>query len=253
MYESTDYQYFEDVNWGLLRLWGDRKDHDVLDVGCGFATTSQYLAMRRNYVVGIESSAEAVAIARTRVTEVIHADLQQLDEVKRALGKRRFDVIIFADVLEHLAWPIGILRGYLDLLKAGGSVIVSLPNVGLWSVRLNLLTGRFRYQETGVLDHTHLRFFTRRTAREMIEQAGLKIVRRTYNPGLVRPFVPLAKKLLGGNDAASHDPSSLLESKPYKLYLRTIYPIERAVALLWPGALAFQMIFEGKRRSRLVD
>jgi 2-polyprenyl-3-methyl-5-hydroxy-6-metoxy-1,4-benzoquinol methylase len=250
MYESSNYQYFEDVNWGLLRLWNGRKNLDVLDVGCGFATTSQHIAALGNRVTGIESSAEAVAVARTRVSDIVHADLQQLDDVKTTLAGRRFDVLIFADVLEHLAWPIGILRGYLDLLKEGGSVVVSLPNVGLWSVRLNLLTGRFRYQETGVLDHTHLRFFTRRTAKEMIEQAGLKIVRRTYNPGLVRPFVPLAKKLLGGSNAASHDPSSLLESKPYKLYLKTIYPIERAVASIWPGALAFQMIFEGEKRER---
>ena len=243
MYESTTYQYFEDVNWGLLRLWGDRKNLDVLDVGCGFATTSQHIAARGNRVTGIESSADAVAVARTRITEVIHADLQN-----HILAGRRFDVIIFADVLEHLAWPIGVLRGYLDLLKDGGSVIVSLPNVGLWSVRFNLLLGRFRYEETGVLDHTHLRFFTRRTAREMIEQAGLRIVRRTYNPGLVRPFVPLAKKLLGGGGRdESHDPSALLQSRPYKLYLKTIYPIERAVAGLWPGALAFQMIFEARR------
>ena len=206
MYESTTYQYFEDVNWGLLRLWGDRKNLDVLDVGCGFATTSQHIAERGNRVTGIESSGEAVTVARGRVNDVVHADLQQLDEVKRALAGRRFDVIIFADVLEHLAWPIGILRGYLDLLSEGGSVIVSLPNVGLWSVRLNLLAGRFHYDETGVLDRTHLRFFTRRTARELIEHAGLEIVRRTYNPGLVRPFVPLAKKLLGGG-TESHDPS----------------------------------------------
>lgn len=247
MYESTTYQYFEDVNWGLLRLWGDRKNLDVLDVGCGFATTSQHIAKRGNRVTGIESSAEAVAVARTRISEVIHADLQN-----HTLGDRRFDVIIFADVLEHLSWPIGVLRGYLDLLKDGGSVIVSLPNVGLWSVRLNLLLGRFRYEETGVLDRTHLRFFTRRTAREMIEQVGLKVVRRTYNPGLVRPFVPLAKKLLGGG-TDSHDPSALLESRPYKLYLKTIYPIERAIASAWPGALAFQMIFEARKRSGLVD
>jgi 2-polyprenyl-3-methyl-5-hydroxy-6-metoxy-1,4-benzoquinol methylase len=242
MYESSNYQYFEDVNWGLLRLWGGRRNLDVLDVGCGFATTSQYIEKRGNRVTGIESSAEAVAVARTRVSEVIHADLQN-----HSLAGRRFDVIIFADVLEHLPWPIGVLRSYLDLLKDGGSVIVSLPNVGLWSVRLNLLLGRFRYEETGVLDRTHLRFFTRRTAREMIESTGLEIVRRTYNPGLVRPFVPLAKKLLGGGASESHAPSSLLESRPYKLYLKTIYPIERIVASAWPGALAFQMIFECRK------
>jgi len=242
MYESQNYQYFEDVNWGLLRLWGNRKNLDVLDVGCGFATTSQHIETRGNRVTGIESSAEAVAVARTRVSEVIHADLQN-----HPLAGRHFDVIIFADVLEHLAWPIGVLRSYLDLLKDGGSVIVSLPNVGLWSVRLNLLLGRFRYEETGVLDRTHLRFFTRRSAREMIESTGLKIVSRTYNPGLVRPFVPLAKKLLGGGASDSHDASSLLASRPYKLYLKTIYPIERAIAAAWPGALAFQMIFEGRK------
>jgi 2-polyprenyl-3-methyl-5-hydroxy-6-metoxy-1,4-benzoquinol methylase len=249
MYESHIYQYFEDVNWGLLRLWGDRTNLDVLDVGCGFATTSQHIGRCGNSVTGIESSTDAVVVARTRVKDVIHADLQNLDEVKGALGGRRFDVIIFADVLEHLPWPIGILRGYLDLLKDGGGVIVSLPNVGLWSVRLSLLLGRFRYEETGVLDRTHLRFFTRHSAREMIEQAGLKIVRRTYNPGLVRPFVPLAKKLLG-DGADSHDPSALLDSRLYKLYLKMMYPVERIVASAWPGALAFQMIFEARVSSR---
>jgi 2-polyprenyl-3-methyl-5-hydroxy-6-metoxy-1,4-benzoquinol methylase len=243
MYESTTYQYFEDVNWGLLRLWGDRRGKDVLDVGCGFATTSQHIEKLGNRVTGIESSAHAVAVARTRVSEVIHADLQN-----HPLPGRRFDVIIFADVLEHLAWPVGVLRGYLDLLKDGGSVIVSLPNVGLWSVRLNLLFGRFRYEETGVLDRTHLRFFTRRTAREMIESTGLQIIRRTYNSGLVRPFVPIAKKLLGGSASDSHDPSLLIESRPYKLYLKTIDPIERIIASAWPGALAFQMIFEARRK-----
>src|SRR5882724_5897083 len=252
MYESTNYHYFEDVNWGLLRLWGDRTNLDVLDVGCGFATTSQHIAARGNRIIGIESSADAVAVARERVREVVHADLQDYDDVKHALGGRRFDVIIFADVLEHLAWPAAILSQYLDLLNDGGSVIVSLPNVGLWSERLSLLAGRFRYDETGVLDRTHLRFFTRRTARELIEQAGLEVVRRTYNPGLVRPFVPLAKKLPGG-DAALNDPAALMQSRPYKLYVKAIYPAERAIASLWPGALAFQMIFEGRRSSGSVD
>jgi len=253
MYESNSYQYFEDVNWGLLRLWGNRKDLDVLDVGCGFATTSQHIAKRGNRVTGIESSAEAVAVARGRVSEVIQADLQHLDDVKLSLGGRRFDAIIFADVLEHLAWPIGILRGYLDLLKDGGIVIISLPNVALWSVRLNLLFGSFRYQETGVLDRTHLRFFTHHTAHQMIKAAGLYTYLQTNNPGLVRPFVPLVKSFLGGGDPGdqSHDPSALLESRPYKLYLKTFYPIETFVSGLMPGLLAFQMIMECRRTDTM--
>ena len=241
MFESAQYQYFEDVNWGLLRLWGSRTGLDVLDVGCGFATTSQEIQKRGNRVVGIESSAEAVAVARKRIGEVIEADLQHAG----ALGGRTFDVIIFADVLEHLAWPVGILRRFSELLKQDGTVIVSLPNVGLWSVRLGLLFGRFAYADTGVLDRTHLRFFTRGSAVAMLREAGLEPLRRMYNPGLMRPFVPLAKRLLGGS---SGDPASILESKPYQLYLKTAYPIERAVARIWPGMLAFQMIFEARRK-----
>ena len=70
----------------------------------------------------------------------------------------------------------------------------------------------------------------------------------SYNPGIVRPFVPLAKKLLGGGGAAAQQPAdTVLKSRPYQLYLKTAYPIERAVSSLWPGMLAFQMIFEAKR------
>jgi len=240
MDETAPYAYFEDVNWGLLRLWGNRTGKDVLDVGCGFATTSQFIQSRGNTVVGIESNEQAAATARTRISEVLHADLQQAPDI----GGRRFDSIIFADVLEHLPWPTGVLRKYAGLLKPDGTVIVSLPNIGLWSVRLGLLVGRFHYQDSGVLDRTHLRFFTRSSAIEMLRSAGLEPFRRTYNPGLMRPFVPLAKQILGGKQG---DPAAILDSKPYKLYLKTAYPIERVVARAWPGLLAFQMIFEARR------
>lgn len=236
MFETAAYPYFEEVNLGLLRLWGGRRGLDVLDVGCGYAMTSQHL--KGNRVTGIESNADAVKVARTRIDRVVERDLQDLDP---DLGS--FDVIIFADVLEHLAWPVGILRQYLALLKPNGTVIVSLPNVGLWSVRLQHLVGRFDYEETGVLDRTHLRFFTRRSALRMLDAAGLKPVRGTYNPGLVRPFVPLVKKLVGDDS-----PDAIHESRLYKLYLQAVHPVERTVARAWPGMLAFQMIFEAARK-----
>lgn len=251
MDDRGEYQYFEDVNWGLLRVWGKRSGLDVLDVGCGFATTSQHLEQLGNRVTGIEESAEAVTKARTRIGRVVQGDLQQFERVAAELGEARFDAIVFADVLEHLAWPLGVLRSYLGLLKPGGTVLVSLPNVGLWSVRAGILAGRFEYEDTGVLDRTHLRFFTRRSARRLLDSAGLEPVRTAYNPGLVRPFVPLAKKLLSRGAAASadHDPAALLESRPYRAYLAAVYPMERFVASLWPGMLAFQMIFEARRKE----
>jgi len=243
MFESAQYPYFEDVNWGLLRLWGKRSGLEVLDVGCGFATTSQQIQKLGNRVTGLESNDDAVHVARGRLATVIEADLQDFDAVPATVGSRKFDAIIFADVLEHLAWPIGVLRRYLDLLKSDGTVFVSLPNVGLWSVRFGLLFGRFHYDETGVLDRTHLRFFTRRNAIEMLEAAGLHPIRRTYNPGLLRPLVPLARRFLGRGEA---NPSAILESLPYRLYTKTLLPVEGAVARLWPGMLAFQMIFEAR-------
>ena len=85
--------------------------------------------------------------------------------------------------------------------------------------------------------------FTRSSAIEMMRAAGFEPVRRTYNPGLARPLVPLAKKLLGGEGG---DPSAILESTPYRVYLKTAYPIERTIARAWPGMLAFQMIFEAR-------
>lgn len=241
MHENAPYQYFEDVNWGLLRLWGGRKGLRVLDVGCGFATTSARIEKLGNEVTGIESSAEACAVARTRLSHVVEADLIE------AAPQGTYDAILFADVLEHLPWPVGVLKRYLQWLAPGGSVIISLPNVGLWSVRFAHLFGSWEYEETGVLDRTHLRFFTRGSARWMIGEAGLDIVKTAYNPGLVRPLVPLAKKYVARASARDSAPDALLESKPYKLYLKTVYPLERAVASLWPGMLAFQMIFEAKR------
>jgi 2-polyprenyl-3-methyl-5-hydroxy-6-metoxy-1,4-benzoquinol methylase len=246
MDESAPYAYFEDVNWGLLRLWGDRRDAAILDVGCGFALNSERLRRLGNRVTGIESSEVAAATAMTRIDEVINVDLRDLDEVSERIGTRRFDYILFADVLEHLDWPLPVLKSYQRFLAPGGAVIISLPNVGLWSTRLSLLAGRFEYADTGILDRTHLRFFTRRTARRLIEEAGLTINRHTYNPGMLRPLVPLAKKLLPTEGYETADPASLLESRPYRLYLRTVYPVERLLASLWPGMLAFQMIFEAR-------
>jgi len=88
MDENAPYQYFEDVNWGLLRLWGKRQGLRVLDVGCGFATTSAHIQKLGNDVTGIEESAVACEVAVQRLGRVVKADLQQAD-----LGAQQFDVL----------------------------------------------------------------------------------------------------------------------------------------------------------------
>lgn len=239
--------YYEDLNQALLRVWGDRRGLRVLDVGCGYASTSQYIHKSGNDVTGIENNPASVKVAGTRLSRVIPHDLTDLSAIDAALAGEEFDVLLFADVLEHLVDPQSVLKHYLRFLRAGGSVIVSLPNVALWSVRLQLLAGMLNYADSGVLDRTHLRFFTRSSAKALLRDAGLEPFRVTYNPGLARPFVPLVKKLLLKESNAS-DPSAILDSPANRLYMKVVEPVERAITALRPTLLAFQMVFEARRK-----
>jgi len=248
MLERGGYAYLEDENLGLLRLWGTRTGLRVLDLGCGFATTTARLQRLGNEVTGVESSPRAAATAAGRIARVVEGDLLRPAEVLARLRGETFDVLVFADVLEHLPWPAETLAAFLPLLRRpGGHVIVSLPNVGLWSVRLAHLLGRWNYEDTGVLDRTHLRFFTERTARDLLASVGLRVVESTINPGIARPAVPVLKRLaFAGPSGPPQDPAALLKSRSYRAYVRAVHPLERAVATLWPGMLAFQMIFEAE-------
>jgi SAM-dependent methyltransferase len=159
-------------------------------------------------------------------------------------GIRKFDVIVFSDILEHLYDPASVLTRHYRLLAPGGRVLISLPNIAIWNVRLSLFAGRFEYQETGTLDRTHIRFFTRRTFREFTRAAGLHVSKRRITPGVLRPFVPFIKKVYSRTGLADGraDSSSIMESGPYQFYLKWFYPIERAICGLWPGLLAFQFV-----------
>ena len=81
---------------------------------------------------------------------------------------------MFGDTLEHLADPVAVLRRLRPALADDGALVVSIPNVANWAMRLGLLAGRFRYTERGILDRTHLRFYTARTVREMLAEAGFR-------------------------------------------------------------------------------
>jgi 2-polyprenyl-3-methyl-5-hydroxy-6-metoxy-1,4-benzoquinol methylase len=111
--------------------------------------------------------AEAVC-ERVWVGDIAELDVDELPT---------YDVLLFGDTLEHLADPVGLLRRLRPKLTPGGTLVVSIPNVANWSMRLRLLLGRFDYTERGILDRTHLRFYTKRTARRMIEDAGFELAR----------------------------------------------------------------------------
>ncbi|MFO0826425.1 MAG: methyltransferase domain-containing protein, partial [Gemmataceae bacterium] len=109
--------------------------------------------------------------------QYISADLDGgLVGAKRALGEKKFDLILLQDVLEHLRSPDQMLQDCKRYCKPSGRVIVSVPNVANITVRLGLLFGSFDYRPRGILDRTHLRFFTRKTARQLLESAGYEVI-----------------------------------------------------------------------------
>ena len=156
----------------VVRLVGSNKK--VLELGCSTGFMSRVLRERGCRVVAIEEDADAAERARPFCARVIVGDVEQLD-LGRALGKTRFDVILAADVLEHLRDPLRLLRGLKRFLADEGWVVASLPNVAHGSVRLALLGGEFHYNPTGLLDRSHLRFYTRDSLQKLFDDAGYLI------------------------------------------------------------------------------
>lgn len=149
----------------------------VLDVGCAAGLVGEALKRRQPCeVVGIERHAVAAAEARRRLDDVIDLDLEDASiDWPARLGSQRFDCVIYADILEHLRDPWAVLAAQRALLAPGGVVVVSVPNVRHYRVVLGLVRGRFDYQDEGVLDRTHLRFFTRASLVELLAGAGYRV------------------------------------------------------------------------------
>ena len=254
------YPYMEEVNLPLLRQLERLPERGrLLDVGCGRGALGEALEAAGWQVWGVERDAGAARVARERLTEVLQADLCDVSEVEAALGGTRFDALVFSDVLEHLYDPRTILEAYLRLLRPGGWVAVSVPNAVVWSNRLSWLVGRVEYADTGVMDRTHIRFFTFRTACRLIETCGCEVLRRDADPHLSRALLPALRGLLAGrkkvealeagdgqSPGGAEDPRAILDSRAYRMYKRWLYPIEHLVCRLWPGMLAFRIVLLGR-------
>jgi 2-polyprenyl-3-methyl-5-hydroxy-6-metoxy-1,4-benzoquinol methylase len=196
-------------------------DQDVLDIGCGEGYLATELKKMGNRVTGIDVL--PTASETNSLDRYYSADLDNgISSVVEQLNGERFSRAILLDVLEHLKHPETILDECHEILARDGQLIISVPNIANIFVRLSLLIGLFNYTERGILDKTHLRFFTRKTAREMVKSRGYEILQEQMT---VIP-IELSMKM------PAHNP-----------LMRGLNFILRSLTRMMPGLFGYQIMF----------
>lgn len=165
----------------------------VLEIGCGAGATG--LALKQKFqdieYVGVEPDEGAAKIAQTRLDRVIFSDIEKVQLDTFGLTKEYFDLIICADVLEHLYDPWKILFALRNNLVPDGRILASIPNIQHISIINNLLNGNWTYSKYGLLDATHIRFFTLSEITKMFSDTGYKMIQLSH---AVQPEVEGVKK-----------------------------------------------------------
>ncbi|MBU3978220.1 class I SAM-dependent methyltransferase, partial [Patescibacteria group bacterium] len=181
----------------ILRNIGDNKV--ILDVGCNDGYIGKN-SDKSNIFYGLDYLDESIQNAKIIYKDAIFYDLNILENLPWNI---KFDVIIFADVLEHVLYPEVVLNFFIkNYLKDGGKIIISLPNIANWQVRINLLFGKFDYADSGIMDKTHLHLYTFKSATNFAQKSNLKIINILGGAsffGIVLRFIPFLNSLLTTN------------------------------------------------------
>ena len=210
------------AHYYAARLIG--RDQRVLEVGCGDGALGAELARAGNHVVGVDSRPNVPLQAG--YSNVVQTDLENgLGEGLRH-ASAPFDRILLLDVLEHLRTPDLLLSQCKALLESRGKLIVSVPNAVNLTVRLMVLFGRFEYSDRGILDWSHLRFFTKRTIRTLLERHGYRITAVHYS------VVPLERVVPMRSD---------------NRLLRLASRLLRALTTVAPGLLGYEILLVAER------
>ena len=170
----------------ILKWLGEGRGRRILDVGAADGIVSRRLTERGWRVTGLEGDPALAQAGARHCERMLTANLNR--EIPEVAGP--FDAILYGDVLEHLVDPLRVL-GELDrALVPDGFVVISVPNIAHLYIRLLLLVGRFDYIDRGILDDSHLRFFTERSLRALIADAGLTVERFTATPAPLYQILP---------------------------------------------------------------
>jgi len=185
----------ENHAWSILAKLIPEKS-EVLDIGCSSGNFGAELIAKKNCVVdGIEpdQTDSKLAAKRLRTVWTLNIETDSLAAIRR-----KYDVIVMADVIEHLVFPAAALRRLKSLLKPSGRLVFSVPNMAHISVRLALLAGNFTYTETGLLDKTHLHYYDHDELQHVLDEAGLAVRQIDYTQiQYPQPLIDKKLKALG--------------------------------------------------------
>jgi SAM-dependent methyltransferase len=193
----------------------------LLDLGAAGGHLGRAVRDRCVFLAGVEPDPGLPAAAREG-----YDDWRQTDALSAGSWSAPFDAVVCADVLEHLPRPDELLARIHGWLRPGGTLFVSLPNVANVTVRAGLLFGRFPYADRGILDRTHLHFYTRRSARELLVGAGFRV------RGVEATAMPYELA------------APVLSRAPWRFPVRAL---ASASARVWPTLFGYQFILEAEK------
>jgi 2-polyprenyl-3-methyl-5-hydroxy-6-metoxy-1,4-benzoquinol methylase len=202
----------------ILGLLAARPRSRILDLGCSSGQLTERLHAAGHEVTGVD--VVEVPGVRRRMTRFVAADLDAGIPAEAGTG---YDVVLAADVLEHLREPERLLRDARQALRVGGSLIVCVPNIGHWYPRFRTMLGQFDYDQRGPLDRGHLRFFTRRSIKRLLRREGFTL-RRVEPVGL--PFDVVGVEAARG---------------------RWLRRLDSLALSAWPTLFGYQFILEAER------
>jgi 2-polyprenyl-3-methyl-5-hydroxy-6-metoxy-1,4-benzoquinol methylase len=182
---------------GILTLAGDLTGKTALDIGCGAGELGTHLkAAGAQRVVGCDIADGAVAAAQDHLDAAFIYDVRQQNLAALCAGEQ-FDVVVATELIEHLFQPGQLLAEVKTVLKPDGVFIITTPNLLVWTNRIKMLLGRFEYTKTGLMDESHVHFFTYSTLHQLLQEHGFAVVQEAnvYNRRVPQWLAPHIKGL----------------------------------------------------------